>query len=77
MIITKHTKDVLEILLETISQYSECSCPFCFESEFPVDDKKQGYDKVAPEDATEWHLEHSEDCPVSLLEKAHEKIKER
>ena len=67
--------EVLEKLLEKISQQSEGGCAFCFADDFPVKGDKKGYDDVPAEDAEEWHIEHYENCPVLQIEAALAAIK--
>ena len=74
--IIEHTQKTLDKLLEEISQHSEGQCPFCSAEDFPVKGKKVGYENVTPEEAEEWQLEHFDDCPVLVIERARQAIAE-
>jgi hypothetical protein len=60
--------EAIQQALEFISQRTEGSCYFCSAEEFPVKGQLRGYEEVSAEDAEEYHIDHSDDCPVRLLE---------
>jgi hypothetical protein len=66
--------EIIENLLEESSRLTEVGCPYCGQAEYPVAGDKSGYENVSAEDAEEWHLDHSDDCAITYLEKAHEQL---
>ena len=61
---SKKVKQVLEF----VEKYSQEKCPFCDGMRYPVKGKLSGYEKVEPYEAQEWRTNHSQDCPMSILE---------
>lgn len=67
---------LLERIAELLYQRTEGYCPWCGAKDYPVCDDKQGYDKVKPEDAEEWRIDHSETCIVVSIDQALIRLKQ-
>lgn len=63
-------KELVDEALESIYQLSEGRCPLCGEADYPVCGEKKGYGEVKAEDAEEWRLDHTDNCPVTKLDQA-------
>ena len=62
-------KEKVREILEFIESYSVEKCPFCSEKNYPVKGDLKGWNKVEPYEAEGWDIDHTEDCPVSMLER--------
>ncbi len=68
--------DKIEEITEEIHQNSSDSCPFCCQESYPVNGDIEGWEEVedAGLEAEEYHIDHYDDCFITVLDKYYIKI---